>query len=286
MDALPTGTTVTLRKYSVSRKMDIKSPNATAATAAISSPIYSFAAELELHSTTGVKIAKIVKSPWFWVKTADLYDCQDKKFAEIQWNVDNWWSFNAHVTGFEVFDAAGNKVADMEKVKSESAVLRHNSVGLSVNGQLVLQLSMEEAPWHERILGGIFGSYTTAQLSIVATATPIPALLTDPRFLSLAMASELAPGSLGPFWQIAQFCLGPLLLCCCCCCAFCGKNEKTPAQHQDVTEEQKPLVTTVSQARSPYPAQGPPPPAKGGVAGWLSCCSRKAAVTPQGAGQP
>lgn len=286
MPSLVQGSFVELRKYSVTKKMDIKAPgNDTDPLATITASPYAANLVVELKSITGSLMAKLVNPAVFWDTTADLYDCHDKKLGELQWSTANILGnvFNPYQSQFELFDANGTQVGNMVKTESGGKC----TVDLASNGQNLIQMDMELADFGES-LGGLFGAYTKATITLVNGVTPLPSLLMDARILSLVAAAQLA--GTGPtllFWFIDL-----ILICCClCCCCGCskgrnptttvypgGQRPRTDAEARRMygdMQEKAPLVTMENELPL-YHQQ----PKTQGLAGFLSCCTRKGPTQP------
>jgi len=283
------GTVVLLKDYSIAREMSILEPGGNASLGSISSPIYTYALTNELRSTTGSLVAKMVSPTVFWDTTADMYDCVNDMFAEIQWSTSNWWTriFNPSMRVYDIYDASGNKVATMEHVKTGGGTHVASSViALKVGGTIVMQLNMEPASWTKSVLGlfGRYGKATVSFMQLPATMV-VPPLLKDPRFLSLIASAEIAPGSLGPFWTTLCWCLPWACLCCCCGIQCCGSKSKDSgktimpaevianANNEERARLMGPGEAGMKEAQSSAKFA---PQQQGMVASFFNCCSRKA----------
>jgi len=205
----PGGISVQRKDYSIAREMKLLNPYANTTLGSISSPIYSYSAENELRSTTGSLIAKLISPTVFWDRSAWIYDCVNDKFAEIK-RTSNWWTsmFNPNMRTFEIFDAAGKKVATMEEIKTGSDGGGRLQIGLKVwnphqkRDRTVVHLDLDPYGFGKSVFG-IFGKFGKATVSFIASPTiVVPPLLKDPRFLSLIASQALSSGKEhGPFFQ-------------------------------------------------------------------------------------
>jgi hypothetical protein len=258
---LAPGTVVELSDYSIERQMSILAPGGNASLGSISSPVYSYALENDLRTTTGSLVAKLVSPVVFWDTTADFYDCVNDQFAQIQWSTTNWWTniWNPYARIYEIYDASGNQVATMEKVQVQSHVAGTGIIALKVT------------------------------ISAMQTTVAIPLLLQDPRFLSLIAAAELAPGNLGPFWTVLFWALPWACMICCCCTLCCGPSAKSgPARQAELinAEERSRLIGPGESGAKEAAHQAQYAPAqKQGAQGWFNCCSRRQ-VAPGPGGMP
>lgn len=282
----PGGISIQRKDYSIARDMKIVDPWGNTTLGAISSPIYSYASENELRSTTGSLVAKLVSPTVFWDTTADLYDCVNDQFAEIQWSTSNWWTsiFNPNMRVFEIFDASGQQVATMEAINTGTGTMHGRTViALKVGGTIVVQLDMTPYAFEKSALG-LFGHFEKATISFIASPTiAVPPLLKDPRFLSLIASEQLVPQNNGPFFSVLLWAL-PLACILCCCCQMCCCRQKKASSIKpseviaNANNEERRLLMGPGESgmrQAQQNANKYPPQQQGVISSFFSGCCRR-----------